>query len=264
MLNTDSTSDEYIKKEKNMAQEGIYTNPILLNQVAHKNVKVAKVVNFNFAKDLNSVLVTGHEFLEASKHYPIVFVSGKNDDIVPLAILGLRQKGNLFVDDAGKWKEGAYIPAFIRRYPFILAENDQSGQNFAVSVDAGYEGFDKDEGMSLFDAEGKPSDEMNKVVEFLRQYQLQNMFTQEFVKKLSEYNLLKDFTADITMPAGEKLGFSGLKMINEKALLELDDEKALDLFRRGFLGWVYGHLYSLSNFRALGAFESKKAMAAAA
>jgi hypothetical protein len=82
------------------------------------------------------------------------------------------------------------------------------------------------------------------------------------VKKLSEYNLLKDFTADITMPAGEKLGFRGLKMINEQALLELDDAKALDLFRRGFLGWLYGHLYSLSNFTALGAIEAKKGVSA--
>jgi hypothetical protein len=240
-----------------MAQEGIFKNPILINQVIHKTVKVAKVNNFSFAQDLNSVLVTGHEFLEASKHYPIVFVSGQNNDIVPLAILGLRNKGNLFVDDAGKWKESSYIPAFIRRYPFILAENDPSGESFAVSVDAEYEGFDKEEGMSLFDEEGNSSDDLNKVVEFLKQYQMQNVFTQEFVKKLGDYNLLKDFSADITMGEGEKIGFRGMKMINEKALLELDDEKALELFRRGFLGWIYGHLYSLSNFRALGTLEAK-------
>jgi len=247
-----------------MAQEGIYKNVILLNQAVHKAAKVAKVDNFHFAQDLNSVLLTGHEFLQASKHYPVVFVSGQNNDVVPLAILGLRDKGNLFIDEAGKWKEGTYIPAFIRRYPFILAENDPSGESFAVSVDAAYEGFDKEEGMSLFDEAGNPSNDLNKIVEFLKQYQMQNVLTQEFVNKLSAYNLLKDFTADITMPAGEKLGFKGLKMINEKALLELDDEKALDLFRRGFLGWIYGHLYSLSNFRALGTLEAKKVSSAAA
>lgn len=247
-----------------MAQEGIYKNVILLNQAVHKAAKVAKVDNFHFAQDLNSVLLTGHEFLQASKHYPVVFVSGQNNDVVPLAILGLRDKGNLFIDAAGKWKEGTYIPAFIRRYPFILAENDPSGESFAVSVDAAYEGFDKEEGMSLFDEAGNPSNDLNKIVEFLKQYQMQNVLTQEFVNKLSAYNLLKDFTADITMPAGEKLGFKGLKMINEKALLELDDEKALDLFRRGFLGWIYGHLYSLSNFRALGTLEAKKVSSAAA
>ncbi|UCD66196.1 MAG: SapC family protein [Deltaproteobacteria bacterium] len=241
-----------------MAQEGIFKNPILINQVIHKTVKVAKVDNFSFARDLNSVLVTGQEFLEASKHYPIVFVSGQNNDIVPLAILGLRDKGNLFIDDAGKWKDGSYLPAFIRRYPFILAENDPSGESFAVSVDAEYEGFDKEEGMSLFDDEGNSSDDLNRVLEFLKQYQIQNMLTQEFIKKLVDYNLLKDFSADITMAEGEKIGFRGMKMINEKALLELDDEKALDLFRRGFLGWIYGHLYSLSNFRTLGKLEAQK------
>ena len=241
-----------------MVQEGIYKNPVMLNQVAHKSVKIGRVDNFNFARDLNSVLITGQEFLEASKHYPIVFVSGKGEDIVPLAILGLRQKGNLFIDDDGKWKESAYIPAFFRRYPFILAESDTSGENFAVSVDASYEGFDKEEGMALFDDEGNPTNELNQIMEFLKQYQMQNMITQEFIKKLVSYNLLKDFAADVTLPAGEKLGFRGLKMVNEKALLELDDDKALDLFRRGFLAWIYGHLFSLGNFRVLGAAETKK------
>lgn len=244
-----------------MAQEGFYKNPILINQVTHRDVKVAKIDNFNFAKDVNSVLVAGHEFLEASKHYPIVFVSGQDDSLVPLAILGLRNIGNLFVNEEGRWKESVYIPSFIRRYPFILAENDPSGENFAVSIDADYEGFDKSEGMSLFDESGNPTKELNNIVEFLKQYQVQNYITREFVSKLKEFNLVKDFAADITMPAGEKIGFKGLKMVDEKALLELDDEKTLELFRRGFLGWIYGHLFSLSNFRVLGVLEAKKAAA---
>jgi len=247
-----------------MAQEGIYKNPILLNQATHKDVKIAGVENFNFARELNSVLVTGHEFLEAAKHYPIVFVSGQDNDIVPVVILGLSNNENLFLDEAGRWKGEAYIPSFIRRYPFILAENDQSGENFSVSIDAEFEGFDKDEGIALFDGDGNPSKALNNTVEFLRQYQMQNMITQEFIKKLSEYNLLKDFTADITMPAGQKIGFKGLKMVNEKAFLELDDEKALELFRRGFIGWIYGHLHSLSNFRALGVMAASKISATAA
>ena len=241
-----------------MAQEGIYKNPVVLNSDTHKNVKIAKVTNYSFAQELNSMLLTGHEFVSASKHYPIVFISGKNDDIVPVAILSLREKGNLFVNGSGKWSEGAYIPGFLRRYPFVLAESDASGQNFAVTADSTYEGFDAEEGVSLFDEEGAPSDELNKIVEFLKQYQLQNLQTQEMIKKLIEYNLLKDFAADVTLPFGEKIGFRGMKMVDEKALLELDDEKALDLFRRGFLGWIYGHLYSLANFRVLAALETKK------
>lgn len=241
-----------------MAQQTIYKSPIVLNQITHRTLKVAPLTDYNFARQLNSVLVTGHEILEVAKHYPMVFVSGSNNDIVPLAILGLTNDENLFVEDDGRWKEGAYIPAFIRRYPFILAENDASGQNFAVSVDAACEGYDKEDGISLFDEEGNPSEQLNKITEFLKQNQLQSMFTQEYINKLSSYDLLKDFTADITLPEGEKLGFSGMKMVNEKALIALDDEKALDLFRRGFMGWIYGHLHSLSNFRALGAIKAKK------
>ena len=98
-------------------------------------------------------------------------------------------------------------------------------------------------------------------MEFLKQFQMQNLYTREFVNKLTEYNLFKDIATDITIPAGEKLELRGMKMVNEKALLGLDDAKALDLFRKGFVAWIYGHLFSLSNFRALGAAEAKRTAA---
>ena len=232
--------------------DSIFKNPIALNQAAHKSLRVSKLKNFKFAKDLNSVLVSGNEFRESAKHFPIVFVRDKNkDEIMPLAILGLRQEGNLFVDDEGMWLEGAYTPNFFKRYPFILAEGQGEEGTYAVSIDSDYEGFDSDDGLALFDDEGKATPELDKIVEFLKAYQSNFFITQEFIKKLDELGLFKEFSADITMPAGEKLGFAGLLMIDEKALLELEDAKALELYRRGFLAWVYAHLYSLTNFRHL-------------
>jgi hypothetical protein len=241
-----------------MAQEGIYKNPIMLNQVAHKSVKVSRIKNFKFAKDMNSVLLAGQEFLASAKYYPIVFVRDKNSNkIMPLAILGLRTTENLFVDDEGKWKEGIYVPAFFRRYPFVLADNRGEEGSFAVSVDADFEGFDADDGMPLFEEEGKPTKELNNVIEFLRQYQTNFMLTQELIERLDEFGLFQEFSADITMPAGEKIAFRGLMRIDEKALINLDDEKALELYRKGFLAWIYAHLFSLSNFRPLAQIIAK-------
>ena len=232
--------------------DSIFRNPIALNQAAHKSLRVSKVKNFKFAKDLNSVLVSGNEFKESAKHFPVVFVRDKNqDEIMSLAILGLRQQGNLFVNDEGTWQEGTYIPNFFKRYPFILADDQSEEGAYAVSIDSDYEGFDTEDGLALFDDEGKTTPELDKIVEFLKTYQSNFLLTQEFIKKLDELGLFKEFSADITLPAGEKLGFSGLMMIDEKALLKLEDEKALELFRRGFLAWVYAHLYSLTNFRHL-------------
>jgi len=235
-----------------MAQKGIYKNPVMLNPVAHKSVKVSKIKNFKFAKEMNSVLLAGQEFMESAKYYPIVFVRDKkSNEIMPLAILGLRNAENLFVDDEGKWKEGAYIPAFFRRYPFVLADDQGEEGSYAISVDAAFEGFDSDDGTPLFDEEGKPAKELNHVIEFLKQYQTNFMLTQELIKKLDEYGLFQEFSTDITLPAGEKIAFRGLMRIEEKALINLDDEKALELYRKGVLAWVYAHIFSLSNFRPL-------------
>ena len=235
-----------------MAQEGVYKNPIALNPVAHKSVKVTKITDYKFAKDLNSVLLAGQEFIESAKHYPIVFVRDKNlNEIMPLALLGLRNTENLFVDNEGKWKEGIYIPAFFRRYPFVLADDQGEEGSYAVSVDATFEGFDSDDGMPLFDEEGKPTKELNHVIEFLKQYQTNFMLTQELIKKLDEFGLFQEFSTDITLPAGKKIAFMGLMRIEEKALLKLEDEKVLELHRKGFMAWIYAHLFSLSNFRPL-------------
>ena len=234
-----------------MEQQGIYKNPIFLNSVTHKSVKVAPVTEYKFAGQLNSVVIVGQEFLEAAKFYPVVFTKGQNDEIIPVALLGLRNSENLFVDDKGKWREGSYIPAFFRRYPFILASNVGQDGSFAVCVDSSYEGFGKKKGLTLFDDEGNQTDEFKRVVDFLRTYQTQFENTKELVKMLQEYELFRDVSANITMPEGEKLGYAGLMMVDEVKMLQLEDDKILNLVRSGYLAWIYAHLYSLSNFRSL-------------
>lgn len=243
-----------------MAEErqGIYKNPIFLNSVTHRSVKVAPVTNYKFAKNMNSVVVVGQEFLEAAKHYPVVFTKTADDQVIAVAILGLRNNENLFVDDDGNWKEGFYIPAFFRRYPFILASNVGQDGSFAVCIDSSYEGFGKQEGMALFDEDGNQTEEFKRVIEFLKNYQNQHMITQEMIKQLQEAELFRDVSANITLPKGEKIGFGKLLMVDETALMKLEDEKLLNFVRSGFLAWVYAHLYSLSNFRVLMNLAAKK------
>lgn len=241
-----------------MAQN-IYQKPVFINSVAHKSLKVAPVTNFGFAKGLNSVLTLGQEFLEAAKFFPVVFTKTADGEIIPISILGLRNDENLFVDGKGNWKDGAYVPAFLRRYPFILANNVGQDGSFAVCVDSDYEGYGaKKNGMALFDEKGEQTAEFKKVVDFLRNYQTQFEVTKNLVRLLTEYNLFKDFSANITLPAGEKLGFAGLMMVDEEKIFALEDEQILNLVRIGYMPWIYAHLYSLSNFRSLMTIAEKK------
>ncbi|NOY70190.1 MAG: SapC family protein [Deltaproteobacteria bacterium] len=241
-----------------MAEKGMYKNPIFLNSVTHRSVKIAPVGSYKFAEKMNSIIIVGQEFLEAAKHYPVVFTRTKEDQIVAVALLGLRNDENLFVDADGKWKDDTYIPAFFRRYPFILASNVGEDGSYAVCVDSNFEGFGKKEGMSLFDKDGNQTDEFKRVIGFLTNYQNQNQITSELIKLLDEYKLFKDVSANITLPKGEKIGFGRLLMVDEQAMLKLEDEKILNLVRSGFLAWIYAHLYSLSNFRSLMSMEVRK------
>ncbi len=240
-------------------KQGMYKNPIFLNSVTHKSVKVAPVSNFKFAREMNSVIVVGQEFLEAAKFYPVVFTKTQDEQIMPVAVLGLRNNDNLFVDKEGVWKEGAYVPAFFRRYPYILASNVGEDGSFAVCIDSNYEGFGEEkEGMVLFDDDGNQTEEFKKVIAFLQNYQTQNQITRAMIKLLTEYELFKDVSANITLPEGEKLGFGRLMMVDEAAMLKLADDKILTLVRSGYLAWIYAHLYSLTNFRSLMGMEVKK------
>lgn len=233
-----------------MAQD-IYQKPIFLNSANHKSVKVAPVSDYKFARELNSVLIVGPEFQEAAKYSPVVFTKGQEGEIISVAILGLRKNENFFVDENGKWRKGSYIPAYFRRYPFILSKNAGQEGSFAVCADSAYEGFDSKEGMQLFDGEGNQTEEFKKTIEFLRYYHTQLENTKNLIKTLEEYKLFKEVSANITMPAGEKIGFSGLMMVDEEALFKLEDEKILRLFRKGYFAWIYAHLYSMSSFRSL-------------
>src|SRR3954471_5557872 len=104
-----------------MSDAVYYEKPVLLDRDKHRRRKVQPSADFGFARKANSLYLAAVEFSEAFKEYPILFTRGGNGHIVPVAMLGLRARENLFVDAEGRWL-GNYIPAFVRRYPFVLAD----------------------------------------------------------------------------------------------------------------------------------------------
>ncbi len=228
-----------------MANLLFYEKPTALNKVTHQNYRIKPVGdNFSFARKTNSVILAGVEFTEASKEYPICFAKA-GDSIVPVALLGLRNEENLFVDQkTGKW-DARYVPAFVRRYPFVLAETGDQGQRM-VCIDEAYAGFSESEGEPLFEGE-EATPLLKQAMEFLEQYQNQYMRTERFVQRLQENDLLMALNAQVDMVDGQKFALTGLLAVDEKKLLALSDEKALEFFRSGELAWLYCHLMSLGN-----------------
>jgi hypothetical protein len=240
----------------------MYQNPTVLSSETHRETRLAPLTGFGFASGMNSAILAGREVLEAAKDYPVVFARSEKDGIVMVAILGVRDGSNLFIDPSGNWEQDRYIPALFRRYPFVLAElpGVEEGR-LTVCVDAAYPGFGGEEGELLFDDEGKATATMRHAVEFLTEFQQEHLRTRALIGLLERHGLFTEITASFSFPNGEKCGFEHLLAVDEKKLMGLDDEALLGLVRSGGLAWIYAHLVSLTNFRDLMKRESERSIA---
>jgi hypothetical protein len=178
-----------------------------------------------------------------------VFARTAGKQVLPIALLGFRDQENLFVDAGGRWK-GEYVPAYIRRYPFVLAKGG-AGDDLTVCIDESYAGFGADEGQALFNSKGEPTDHLKGILAFLKDYQAQIERTEVFLQNLLEFDLLTEVSAKVDLPGGESYSMTGLMMVDERKLQALPDDKILRLFRSGELAWVYSHLISIGNFNRL-------------
>ena len=137
-----------------MATLLFYQKPVQLNSEQHRATRLGTLGgNFNFSKDTNSIPLAAVEFFDTAREYPIAFTGREGGALFPIALIGIRQNENLFVTPEGKW-EGRYIPAFVRRYPFVLAEK-QDAADFNVYLDESYPGFGAADGERLFTDNGE-------------------------------------------------------------------------------------------------------------
>lgn len=230
-----------------MSDAVYYEKPVLLHRDTHRHRKVAASNSFAFAAKANSLYLAGAEFGEAAREYAIVFTR-VGTRIAPVAMLGLRGRENLYVDAQGRWTAN-YIPAFVRRYPFVLS--DLPGGQMGVCIDEAYPGLNDKEGEPLFDAQGGNTPFLQNALDFLNRYQQEYLRTDAFCQRLAEMDLLMEMNAKADLVDGRSFTVNGLMIVDEKKLLALPDARALSLFRSGELHWISMHLASLSNMQRL-------------
>ncbi len=225
-----------------------YEKPVLLNRETHRNKKIKPADGLDFARKANSLYVAGIEFPEACKSYPIVFAKQPDGTVVPVAMLGLRPQENLFVKADGSWAVD-YIPAFVRRYPFVLAQLD--GEQLGVCIDEACPAINDTEGEALFDSKGESTPFLQNALDFLNRYQMEHSRTAQFCARVQEADLLTEMNAKADMFDGTTFAVNGLLIVDERKLLAMPDDKALAIFRSGELAWIYAHLVSLANMNKL-------------
>ncbi|WP_415897455.1 SapC family protein [Neptuniibacter sp. QD72_48] len=224
----------------------IYGDVQPINKQRHADWSVKAGNQYGFAQAVNSVPLMAVEFPNAAEEYCVVF-AGEGENLLPVVLMGVREQENLYVDQDGGWK-AKYIPAFIRRYPFVFSSADD-GSTLTLCIDEGFEGCNQEgRGEKLFDADGEQTQYLSSVLDFLKEYQVHYQRTKAFAKKLQELDLLEPMGAQFTTPAGEKRTVTGFQAVNREKLKGLAPETFAELAKTDELELIYVHLQSMRNF----------------
>lgn len=225
-----------------------YKEPRPLVANVHDKLSLRAGGNFAFAAKATTVTLMVAEFAVACRDLPILFADGPKP--FPVALLGIRGEENLFVDAAGAWAPGVYVPAYVRRYPFIFFE-DAHKATLTLCIDEAADVVVRDASNPMF-VDGKPSPALEAALAFASEFQAQTAQTAAFVDAVVAADLLVERRADVTLEAsGERFSLSGFKVIDEARLNGLSRETLVEWRDRGWLWLAYAHLISLANWARL-------------
>ena len=228
-----------------MAPPLFYQEPVPVTANGHGKFKIRGSANFNFARETNAVPVTLPEFVLAARHYPIVFVG---TELVPTVALGFRPDQNLYVQEDGSWERFAYIPAYVRRFPFILlGRQDDERLQLGVCNKAS---SDRDDARALFEGE-KETQVVTDALDLCQQFHGAYQQTAEFSEMLKTSDLVIERSLEVDMGNGEKMDVGAFAAINEEKLREASDEQFLEWRKKGWLAAMYFHIASLNNWEQI-------------
>lgn len=240
-----------------------YTSPEPLSREAHGGLAVQQLERpFAFAAGGHVVPLTVAEFGFAAVSYPIIFGGGEQ---MPLAVMGINTGENMFIKD-GTYVVGAYVPAYTRRFPFVLAA-DEAQSRLVVCIERGADIFcDKSKAGSqaLFNADGEPSTYTQNAIKFCEDFETERRRTEAFIAMLKELDLFHVREATYQQPNPDGT-FTQVKLaeyfaVSEDKLNALSAEKLAELRDSGALEKIYNHLTSLVGWDRLIAIATEQAM----
>lgn len=226
-----------------------YRDPAPLSSAVHVDWALIEG-DYSFAAATPYVPIVAGEIVSASRCYPVVFAQG---DAQSIAVTGIEQS-NLFVEE-GRWNEEAYVPAYVRRYPFGFIPT-VNPDGFALAIDAGSDRVLRDgakthvQGIALFE-DGQPSALTRQALDFCDAFQAEALATRIFAEALRAQDLLIEQQADITLSDGEKRAIQGFLIVDAQKFAALSDVVVLEWHRKGWLALIQFHLASLQRFPAL-------------
>ena len=221
-------------------------NYIPLDKDKHSALKVVPKVNFDLISKTHLAAATIREFAQLAGVMPLVFIEDPaTKNVHTVAMLGLEQGNNLFWAE-DRW-QASHVPLNIQRYPFDIRPD---GDKLGVFIDENSDQI-SDEGEALFTEDGEPSDFLKNRQQFLGDLANSEVQNQRFIKQIKELELLEEIQIKVQYRSGQVRNVTGVLSINEKKLVELDDDKVLALHKSGYLGAAYSMMLSLGQLNRL-------------
>lgn len=222
----------------------LYKEIVPISQQAHASWKARRTDKASWLVDQHIVPLTVEEFPLAQRHYPIVFSA--SDTPVPLALMGMSAGNNVFIEDDGSLRENVYLPAYARRYPFLLAKLRPDSEEMSLCMDPTSDLVGEfEDGTSLFE-NGEPSQTCQDTLKFCEQFEVAGNKTGNFVQELLKHDLLTEGSISVQPPGEEQpFNFTGFKMVNQDKLKELRGDVLRTWNQNGMLPLIFAHLFSL-------------------
>ena len=210
--------------------------------------------DYSFAAQTNIIPLLINESGLASRHYPLVFLPPPNGAEQPVlaAMVGIGDGVNRYVDDQGRWRADTYIPAWVRRYPFLLVKN-QDNDDSVLALDTQVGWLEESGGETFVDEKAQPTARLERIIAFQQEFQRVAVRTEAIVRAINEAGLLEEgnIHLNLTDDNGQPQQIpdvKGFMVVNETRVHELSDEKILQLHKADAFGLIYIHLNSLHSF----------------
>jgi hypothetical protein len=220
-----------------------------LNLTQHGKMKVRAVPDLSAMAGAHAVPITVDEFMLVQRHCPIVFSVG--EDPIPMALMGLNEGVNVFLGEDGRVRDAQiYVPAYMRRYPFLLARLRPDADELSLCFDPSANAVGEfEDGEPLFDGD-QPSEATKAILQFCEQFEAAGQRTTAFMEDLKKSDLLMEGEVAI-QPEGAEQPFiyRGFRMVDEEKLRELRGDELRKMNQNGMLPILYAHLFSLSQMR---------------
>jgi hypothetical protein len=229
-----------------------YNDLMPLNSRDHAKWRTRGIESAEFLRTAHAIPLTVDEFIEAQRDLPIVFSSG--DEPLPLALMGLNEGINTYVDDAGKINDPVYLPAYVRRYPFMLAKLTPDTSELSLCFDPTSEALGAfAEGEPLFGDDGQPSSNTQRILEFCDNFEQAGQRTKAFIDELKKHDLLMDGEIAITLndKPDQAYTYRGFQMVNQEKLRDIPAEQLEAWNKNGLLPLIHAHLFSLDQMRKI-------------